>query len=98
MVAGRLDIKVAVTRNPCIIQVTNRNGRPLAEARIAVEQADGPVPELMYVTDDEGKVQIGLPPGRILLRIFPQGGKSSSAEIEVSDEPARTYNVRTDTP
>lgn len=97
MAAGRIGIAAAnsVKRVPCFIRVTRGDGRPLADARIAVEQADGPVPEIMYVAGKDGNVQIGLPEGRVVLRIFAHG-KSSRAELQVSSEPEQFYTVRVD--
>ena len=84
-------------RIPCFIHVAKGDGRPLADARISVEQAEGPVPEMMYVTDDAGTVQIGLPPGHVVLRVF-SGNKSSVAELVIASEPGQTYDVHTDAP
>ncbi len=66
-------------------------------AQIAVEQAEGPVPEMMYLTGEDGTAQIGLPEGRVMLRIFASG-KSSRAELQIGVEPEQTYEVRVDAP
>jgi hypothetical protein len=86
-----------VKRIPCFIHVVTGDGRPLAGARIAVEQAEGPVPEMMYVTDDAGTAQIGLPPGRVVLRVF-SGSKSSVTELVIGSEPGQTYDIHADAP
>ncbi|ODM75045.1 hypothetical protein A6X20_16755 [Bradyrhizobium elkanii] len=75
-----------------------RDGQPLAAARIAVEQASGPVPELMYQTDADGHVQIGLPPGEVRLRIFAASGESYSVDINVGAEPDKIYDLTIDPP
>lgn len=82
-------------RIPCFIHVTTGDGRPVAAARIAVEQADGLVPEMMYVTDKSGTVQIGLPEGHVVLRIFANGN-SSCEELQIGSEPEQIYRVRLD--
>lgn len=84
-------------RIPCFIHVATGDGRPLADARIAIEHAEGAVPEMMYVTDAAGMVQIGLPPGHVVLRIF-SGNKSSVAELVITSEPGQTYDVHADAP
>ncbi|APG15103.1 hypothetical protein BKD09_43040 [Bradyrhizobium japonicum] len=98
MVAGRLGLTASVPRNRCFIHVTLRDGQPLAGARIAVEQASGPVPELMYQTDADGHAQIGLPTGEVRLRIFTASGESRSVDINVGAEPDKTYDVTIDPP
>jgi hypothetical protein len=70
------------------------DGRPQAETRFSVEQAEGPVPELMYVTDAAGIARLGLPPGRVVLRFFLADGGTGTAEFSVGDEPGRTYEAR----
>jgi hypothetical protein len=52
---------------------------------------------MMYVTDAAGMVQIGLPPGHVVLRIF-SGNKSSVAELVITSEPGQTYDVHADAP
>lgn len=86
----------AVQRSRCFIHVTDRAGRPLVGARIAIEQASGPVPEMMYVTDADGRLQIGLPPGEVRLRVFAASGETHTVNIDVGVEPDKTYNVQID--
>jgi len=52
---------------------------------------------MMYVTGEDGTVQIGLPEGLVVLRIFVNGMRSR-AELRISSEPHRTYTVRADAP
>jgi hypothetical protein len=73
------------------------DGQPQAETRFSVEEAEGPVPELMYVTDAAGVARLGLPPGRVVLRFFLADGRTGTAEFSVGDEPGGTYNARVKT-
>jgi len=84
----------ALTRITCFVHALTEDGRPLADTRFSVEQAEGPVPELMYVTDRTGIARLGLPPGRVVLRFFPADGPAGTAEFSVGGEPGRTYEVR----
>jgi hypothetical protein len=77
--------------------VAASDGRPVAGARIAVERAEEPVPEMMYVTGEDGTVQIGLPKGHVVLRVFAHG-KSSRAELWIGSDSGQTYAVHVDAP
>ena len=70
------------------------DGRPQAETRFSVEQAEGPVPELMYVTDAAGVARLGLPPSRVVLRFFLADGGTGTGEFSVGDESGQTYETR----
>jgi hypothetical protein len=97
MAAGRIGVVATVNRVPCFIHVTTGDGHPLPDVSIAVEEADGPVPEMMFVTGRDGVAQIGLPEGRVVLRIFTSRG-SSPAELQISDAPGQAYTVPVDWP
>jgi hypothetical protein len=82
-----------VKRITCFIRAIAEDGQPLAETRFSVEQAEGPVPELMYVTDAAGVARLGLPPGRVVLRFFLADRGTGTAEFSVVNEPGRTYEA-----
>jgi hypothetical protein len=85
-----------VERLPCYLRVTTRNGRPLAGVTFAVEQAEGPVPEIAYTTGPDGVARIGLPPGKVALRFFLADGRQQPVSLTIRAEPEQTYDVTID--
>ena len=83
-----------VKRLPCILFVRASNGQPLAGIKFVVERAQGPVPEIAYVTGHDGNARVGLPPGETVIRFFLSDGTSQTASLTVADELDRTYSVQ----
>lgn len=85
-----------MARLACRLIVRDRQGRPLAGLRIAVEHASEATPDLAAVTGPDGRARLGLPPGGVGLALFLPDGTRRVAEIVVGDDPDRTYEVNLD--
>ena len=80
-------------RHPCTLIVRGSNGQPLAGIRFVVERAQGPVPELGYVTGPGGEATVGLPAGEATIRFFLPNGTSRTSVLEIGSESACSYSV-----
>ena len=61
---------------------------PVALARIAVEAAPGPVPDIAALTDEQGRFTIGtVGPGEYRLAVYADGFEPGRAEVRLSDAP-----------
>jgi hypothetical protein len=78
------------------LRLRDAGGKPCAGITVAVRDAAGPVPELGYVTGDDGEVQIGLPPGSATLEALLSDGRRHCFAIEASGEPGRCHKVQLD--
>jgi Carboxypeptidase regulatory-like domain len=70
--------------------VVDEAGAPIPDVFVQVAPADpaaGPVPEIAIMTDDRGRYQWPLPPGRYVVSIAPAGVAPQSKEVVV--EPGR---------
>jgi hypothetical protein len=90
------EIATTSNRNACVLRVTSKTGEPLAGVGLAVEQATGPVPEIAYVTGDDGRVRMGLPSGEAVLRLFLPDGSSRCAKLFVRDQPDQVHHLQID--
>ena len=54
------------------------------------------MPEIGYVTGQDGTAHAGLPPGEASLRFFLPDGRSEVVVMRVRDEPYATYTVTLD--
>lgn len=84
-------------RLPCLLHITQRDGRPLSGVKFVVEEAESPVPEIGYVTGADGGARVGLPPGQVRLRFFLPDDTNRSISLAIADEPNKTYDVLLDT-
>ena len=71
-------------RVPVSVRVLDTQGRPVAGATLAVEQAAGPVPEIGHRADQHGRARIGLPPGQAMVRAFGPNRETGTAEFTVA--------------
>jgi hypothetical protein len=76
------------------LRVLNEHGQPCAGVSIAVIVAEGPTPEIAYLTDEEGGVRIGLPPGKATLEAFLPGGGRERFSIDASADPGVRQELR----
>lgn len=70
--------------------VIDEAGAPIADVFVQViptDPAAGPVPEVAIITDDRGRYQWPLPPGRYAVAIAPAGFAPQTKEVVV--EPGR---------
>ena len=49
------------------VEVRDASGAPVADASVSILRASQPVPEMAFLTDAEGGLDLGLPPGSIAL-------------------------------
>lgn len=64
--------------------VVDREGRPVAQATIAVIDGTAPVPEIALVADDDGRFGLRLPHGSFTLEAQGGGGATGRNSIQVS--------------
>ena len=76
-----------------IVRVTDAAARPRAGVTLAVRKAQGPVPEMAWVTGQDGCVRIGLPPGPAELEAFDAAGHRTVFAIEASDRSGQVHDV-----
>jgi hypothetical protein len=84
---------IVMDRIPCSLRVADRQGTPLAGVTFAVERAEGPVPEIAYVTDPGGLARLGLPPGKVAIRFILPNGTRPLISVVISRDPGRTYEI-----
>lgn len=63
--------------------VSDENGTPLAEAGVAVTKGTSPVPEMLVLTDQDGKYAWGVPAGTYTLTVHKDGYEDLSKEVQV---------------
>lgn len=83
-----------VRRVAQIVRVTDAARRPRAGIRLAVLSAQGPVPELGYVTGEDGSARIGLPPGPATLEAIDPEGDRQLFEIEAGQSQGSVCELR----
>ena len=76
--------------------MTSKAGERLAGVTLAVERATAPVPEIAYLTGDDGQVRMGLPIGEAVLRVFLPDGSSRTTQLLVRDEADQIYQLQMD--
>ncbi len=84
----------AVKRVAQILQVMDAQGVPCPGIALAVASAQGPTPEMAYVTGADGRVRIGLPPGEAVLHAFHSDGGRQTFSIQASSEPEHAHELR----
>ena len=77
-----------------ILRLLDQQGRPCGEVTLAVVEAEGPAPEMAYLTGPDGRAQIGLPPGRAVLEATAPDGRRQKFSIEAAAEPGREHELR----
>jgi hypothetical protein len=73
--------------------VVDKDSSPVAGVTLAVLSAEGPVPELAYVTGADGSVQIGLPPGAALLETTDAQGARRRFSIEATATAGHSHDL-----
>lgn len=68
--------------------ISDANGRPLAEAGIAVIRGTAPFREILMLSGDDGKYTWPLPAGKFTLKATKDGYKPHSRDVEVKDNEA----------
>lgn len=77
-----------------ILRVVDETGQPLAGVTLAVLSAQGPVPDLGYRTGDDGRVQVGLPPGATTIEAILPDGKRLCLSLEAVDRAGHEHELR----
>lgn len=72
----------AVGRTRHRIRVLDEGGRPVADGVVALARSSVPYPEIALLSDEDGVVELRLPPGTFVFRARGPGG--SFADIEVT--------------
>lgn len=76
--------------------MTSKAGEPLAGVTLAVERATAPIPEIAYVTGEDGRVRMGLPIGEAALRLFLPDGSRRTMQLFVRDEADQVHHLQMD--
>lgn len=76
-----------------IVRMLDRAGRAQAGVTFVVRSAQGPVPEMAYVTGEDGCVRIGLPPGTTELEALAADGSAQRFTIDAADEPGCRHDL-----
>jgi hypothetical protein len=63
--------------------VYDETGKPLVEAGVAVTKGTAPFPEILMVTDQQGRYRWGLPAGKFTLAVTQDHYKQLAQEVEV---------------
>jgi hypothetical protein len=64
--------------------VVDPQGRPVAEAAVAIVESTAPIPEIALLTDDAGRFSLQLPSGRFTLEAHGLNDMKGRRTIEVS--------------
>lgn len=79
------------------VVIRDRDGRPVRDARVAIEAAPVPVPDVAALTDAQGELTLSVPvAGRYRLRCAAEGFDSASAEVEIGAAPGARLVVELD--
>ena len=77
---------------PRTVRVLDARGHPVAGAFVTVVSGTAPTPEITLLTNAEGRVRLGLPPGTFTLQAqTPEGTKTT---VEVTGEDAEEIELR----
>lgn len=63
------------------ILVLDERGRPVADAAVALARSSVPYPEIALLTDENGVVELQLPPGVFAFRASGPGDRSGDLEV-----------------
>ncbi len=66
-------------------KVTDKNGKPIPEAGVAVTKSSTSVPEMLVLTNEEGEYVWELPPGEFTLTVYKDGYAEKSMDITVKE-------------
>lgn len=61
---------------------------------MAVLRAAGPMPELLYVADEAGSLQIGLPPGPVTIAVSPKSGGRHEVALTIADGSSGVHYIQ----
>ncbi len=77
-----------------VITVLDLDGNPVANAAVSITEAERPVPEIAYLTGEDGMLSIRLPIGRARLEAHDALGKGSIETIvRVGDGSDRNLTI-----
>lgn len=63
-------------------QVIDAGGQPIADAMVSVVWGTAPTPEIGRRTDETGRFQVALPPGRFRVEAVAPGGATGLIEVD----------------
>jgi protocatechuate 3,4-dioxygenase beta subunit len=63
-------------------RVVDADGRPVAGALVSVVWGTAPTPEIGRRTRDDGRFQVGLPPGQFRIQAVTVSGSAGEVEVE----------------
>jgi hypothetical protein len=70
-----------VSDTPTRIRIADDAGRPVPGATVAVVRSSVPFPEIALLADDDGVVNLRLPPGTFTFRAHGPAGQSGEVTV-----------------
>ncbi len=67
---------------PARLRIVDEAGKPVAGATVAVVRSSVPFPEIALLADDDGVVDLRLPPGTFTFRAYGPTGQSGEATVQ----------------
>lgn len=67
---------------PARLRIVDEAGKPVAGATVAVVRSSVPFPEIALLADDDGVVDLRLPPGTFTFRAYGPAGQSGEATVQ----------------
>jgi hypothetical protein len=64
------------------LRIVDGAGQPVAGATVAVVRSSVPFPEIALLADDDGRVEIRLPPGTFTFRAHGPAGDSGDVTVQ----------------
>ena len=75
-------------------KVEDQQGRPVANARVFLEEGPGPLPDIAALSDDRGEVRLSLPrTGRYRIGCAAEGFEGAHATLMAGDKPGEATVV-----
>jgi len=70
-----------VSDTPARLRIVDEVGKPVAGATVAVVRSSVPFPEIALLADDDGVVDLRLPPGTFTFRAHGPAGQSGEVTV-----------------
>lgn len=87
-VSNETPITPAVRPNQTRItgRITDEKGNPIARARITIPKSSRIIPEIAYLSKEDGTYQVSVPPGQYTLAVFAEGFAPMEQEVDTRQE------------
>jgi hypothetical protein len=87
-VSSETPITPAVRPNQTRIsgRITDEQGNPIARARVTIPKSSRIIPEMAYLSKDDGTYLVSVPPGQYTLAVFAEGFAPMEQEADTRQE------------